>query len=547
MQQLKLEQYEKLGPFEIKDFLAKAATKSATEESLTYLNAGRGNPNWVATEPREAFFLLGQFAVTECKRVMDLPPGVGGMPKEKDVAARLAAWVKKHSDMPGAEFLGDLVPWAVEKFGFQADKFVHELVDSIIGDHYPVPDRMLVHNEQIVREYLQWAMCGEPRPKGTFELYAVEGGTAAMCYTFKSLKANRLLNPGDTIALGVPIFTPYLEMPHLEDFDLKIVTVRAPQENRFQYTDEELKKLLDPKVKAFFLVNPGNPYAMALSAETITKIGGVLKKRPDLMLLTDDVYGTFVPGFRSLLGAFPRNTIGVYSYSKYFGCTGWRLGVIAVHEDNLFDELIAKHPAKIQKALDKRYGTLTLEPRKVRFIDRIVADSRDVALNHTAGLSLPQQVMMTLFSLYELMDAKKAYQKACIGICKKRVAATLEGLGLELPENPNFDYYYGLIDFEFFLRKHVGEDVVAWIKKNVHPLDIVFRLAREHGIVLLNGSGFDAPGWSARISFANLDDHVYDDIGRAVREIAKGYVQAFQASKKGVKKTAKKAPKKVVK
>jgi aspartate 4-decarboxylase len=547
MQQLKLEQYEKLGPFEIKDFLAKAATKSATEESLTYLNAGRGNPNWVATEPREAFFLLGQFAVTECKRVMDLPPGVGGMPKEKDVAARLAAWVKKHSDMPGAEFLGDLVPWAVEKFGFQADKFVHELVDSIIGDHYPVPDRMLVHNEQIVREYLQWAMCGEPRPKGTFELYAVEGGTAAMCYTFKSLKANRLLNPGDTIALGVPIFTPYLEMPHLEDFDLKIVTVRAPQENRFQYTDEELKKLLDPKVKAFFLVNPGNPYAMALSAETIAKIGGVLKKRPDLMLLTDDVYGTFVPGFRSLLGAFPRNTIGVYSYSKYFGCTGWRLGVIAVHEDNLFDELIAKHPAKIQKALDKRYGTLTLEPRKVRFIDRIVADSRDVALNHTAGLSLPQQVMMTLFSLYELMDAKKAYQKACIGICKKRVAATLEGLGLELPENPNFDYYYGLIDFEFFLRKHVGEDVVAWIKKNVHPLDIVFRLAREHGIVLLNGSGFDAPGWSARISFANLDDHVYDDIGRAVREIAKGYVQAFQASKKGVKKTAKKAPKKVVK
>ena len=59
------------------------------------------------------------------------------------------------------------------------------------------------------------------------------------------------------------------------------------------------------------------------------------------MLLTDDVYGTFVQGFRSLLGEFPHNTIGVYSYSKYFGCTGWRLGVIAVHEDNIFDEMIA--------------------------------------------------------------------------------------------------------------------------------------------------------------------------------------------------------------
>ena len=528
-----LKKYEKLGPFEIKDFLAKVATKSVadSDSSLAYLNAGRGNPNWVATEPREAFFLLGQFAVTESKRVFDLPPGVAGMPKVQGSAARLAAWLGQHQTMPGAGFLQKMVPWAVKKFGFDADKFVGELTDSIIGDHYPVPDRMLVHNEQVVHEYLEWAMCGEPHPKGKFKIYAVEGGTAAMCYIFKSLKSNRILNPGDTIALGVPIFTPYLEMAHLEDYDLKFVEVHAKQENRFQYPDEELKKLLNPKVKAFFVVNPGNPYAVAISPETIQKIGAMLKKRPDLILLTDDVYGTFVPGFRSLMGAYPHNTIGVYSYSKYFGCTGWRLGTIAVHEDNIFDKMIAKHPESIKKKLDKRYGTLTLEPRKIAFIDRIVADSRDVALNHTAGLSLPQQVMMTLFSAAELMDEKKDYQKACLGIVKKRVHATLEGLGLEVPPNENFDYYYGLIDFEFWARKNLGEEIVTWMKKNVHPLDIVFRLAEEHGIVLLNGSGFAAPGWSARISFANLEDHVYDDIGRAVRSIAKGYREAYEAEK----------------
>jgi aspartate 4-decarboxylase len=334
---------------------------------------------------------------------------------------------------------------------------------------------MLVHNEQIVHEYLQWAMCGNPRPKGTFKLYAVEGGTAAMCYIFKSLKSNRLLNPGDTIALGTPIFTPYIEMPHLEDYALNTVNIHAPQENRFQYTDEELKKLLDPKIKAFFLVNPGNPSAMAISEDTIKKIGAILKARPELILLTDDVYGTFVPGFRSLLGAFPRNTIGVYSYSKYFGCTGWRLGVIAVHDDNIFDRMIAKHPEAIQKKLDKRYGALTLEPRKIKFIDRIVADSRDIALNHTAGLSLPQQVMMTLFSLSELMDEKKAYQAACMGIVKRRVWATVEGLGIDIQPNPLFDDYYGLVDLEFWIRKYAGEDVVKWVKANVHPLDIVFR------------------------------------------------------------------------
>ena len=56
-----------------------------------------------------------------------------------------------------------------------------------------------------MQEYLQWAVCGNPRPSVTFDLYAVEGGTAAMCYLFKSLKANRLLMPGDTIALATHI------------------------------------------------------------------------------------------------------------------------------------------------------------------------------------------------------------------------------------------------------------------------------------------------------------------------------------------------------
>jgi aspartate 4-decarboxylase len=538
MDAVTLRQYEKLGPFEIKNDLAHVATKTAKASQVAYLNAGRGNPNWVATEPRSAFFLLGQFAVTESQRSMQFAPGIGGVAKASGIAGRLATWLQTHADMPGAELLRHVVPWAVTTFDFNADAFVHELVDSILGDNYPVPDRMLVHNERIVREYLQWAMCGEPRPAGTFGLYAVEGGTAAMCYIFKSLKANRLLDPGDTIAMVTPIFTPYLEMPHLEDYGLKILNIQARQEQRWQFTDADLAPLLDPTVKAFFVVNPGNPYAVALSRESIAAIGTIVHKRPDLMLLTDDVYGTFVPGFRSLLGEFPKNTIGVYSYSKYFGCSGWRLGVIALHEDNIFDEKIAAHPDSVAQALDKRYAPLTLEPRKIKFLDRIVADSRDIALNHTAGLSLPQQVMMTLFSLAELYDEKKVYQQATIDILKRRTLATIEGLGIEIPPNPLFDWYYGLIDFEFWLRKYGGEDVITWVKAHVHPLDIVFRLAEDHGIVLLNGGGFEAPDWSVRVSFANLDEEVYADIGRAVRAVARGYVMAFRASQTTVASSA---------
>ena len=532
MDVMNLKSFETLSPFEIKDELIKLAKKTSRTTQSAFLNAGRGNPNWIATTPREGYFLLGQFAIGESKRVMEHPAGLGGMPQAQGIAARLEAWLAKHADMPGASFLAEMVPFAVKTFGFDPDAFVHELVDSIIGDNYPVPDRMLVHNERITHEYLMWAMCGDPKPAGKFDLYAVEGGTAAMCYIFKSLKANRLLHPGDTIALGTPIFTPYIEMTHLEDYALNVVNIAAPQENRWQFTDAELKKLEDPKIKAFFVVNPGNPTGVALSKETISKIAKLVKtKRPDLMLLTDDVYGTFVPEFRSLLGELPHNTIGVYSYSKYFGCTGWRLGVIAVHEDNIYDKMIAKLPDAHLKALDKRYGALTLEPRKVKFIDRIVADSRDVALNHTAGLSLPQQVMMSMFSLVELMDVEKRYQAACKEIVYRRIHDLLEGLGLELPPNPLYDAYYGLIDFEFWANKNIGKEAVEYLKKHVHPLDLAFRLAEDHGIVLLNGGGFDAPDWSLRVSLANLGDDAYEEIGRGVRSIARGYRDAYEAQK----------------
>lgn len=525
--------YESMSPFEIKDGLIKLAKASAQKSAQALLNAGRGNPNWIATTPREGFFLFGMFALSEARLTMDNPAaGLAGMPQMKGIAARLEAWLAKRAEDPGAEFLSKMVDHGVKAFGFDADAFVHELTDSIIGDNYPVPDRMLVHAEQVSHRYLMWAMGGDTAMSGKFDLYAVEGGTAAMCYIFKSLMANRILKKGDTIAMGTPIFTPYIEIAELEDYAFEAVHIKATQEHRFQYSDEEIAKLEDPKIKAFFVVNPGNPTSMAIDTATLKKLVNLVKtKRPDLILLTDDVYGTFVPGFRSLMCELPYNTIGVYSYSKYFGCTGWRLGVIGINEKNILDDMLAKLPAKELEALDKRYISITLEPRKLKMIDRLVADSRDVALNHTAGLSLPQQVMMTMFSISELMDTEKVYQKACMEICHNRVNTLLEGLPLDLQPNANFAAYYGTIDFEFWLRKYVGEDMVTWLKANVHPLDLVARLAEDHAIVLLNGGGFDAPNWSVRVSFANLPDDAYDDIGRAVRAVGRSYVEMYNATK----------------
>ena len=94
MDDLRLQTVREAGPVRDQGLPRQGGDRSPRRNRrVSYLNAGRGNPNWVATEPREAFFLLGQFAVTESKRVLDLPPGVGGMPKAPGIAGRLEAWL----------------------------------------------------------------------------------------------------------------------------------------------------------------------------------------------------------------------------------------------------------------------------------------------------------------------------------------------------------------------------------------------------------------------------------------------------------------------
>jgi len=533
----KMRELEKLSPFELKDKLIQLASEQTKASTRQMLNAGRGNPNWIATTPREAFFALGRFGIEESKRVWD-EPDLGGMPQKKDIAQRFRTYLERNSSEPGVALLRASLDYGTQKLGFDADAFVHELTDSIIGDNYPVPDRMLVHCERIAHEYLVQEMCDRNPPRGRYDLFAVEGGTAAMCYIFDTLVLNHLLKPGDTIALGTPVFTPYLEMPHLGRYQFKVVHIEASEfapagHHAWQYPDSEIDKLANPRIKAFFVVNPSNPPSVAMRPESMKRLIKLVKtKRPDLMVLTDDVYGTFVNGFRSLMAELPSNTIGVYSYSKYFGCTGWRLGVIAVHQKNVYDEKLAKLPASARRLLNKRYGAITLQPEKLKFIDRMVADSRQVALNHTAGLSLPQQVQMALFSLFALLDTEDRYKKLTQTIVSGRLRKLAKGLDIELWADPLRAEYYATIDLLNWAKHAYGPEFVEFATRGVHPFDVLFALAERHGTVLLNGSGFAGPDWSVRVSLANLDDAAYEKIGDQLRSLLDGAVERWKASLK---------------
>ncbi|MFJ7279362.1 bifunctional aspartate transaminase/aspartate 4-decarboxylase [Kitasatospora sp. NPDC098663] len=531
-----------LSPFELKAEFIELAQRSAADQSgqqvkltRTMLNAGRGNPNWVATGPREAYHALGYFALEESRRVWTADD-LGGMPEQAGSAARFEKFVRTHADLPGIDMLKSSVDLAITRFGFEPDAFLHELTDSSIADTYPGPGRILVHAERIIRGYIHDELFAGDPPADNLSLFATEGGTAAMCYIFDSLLKNGILRKGDKVALMVPEFTPYLEIPELDTYDFEVVRVEANMfaetgVREWRYPTEEIAKLEDPAVKMVCLVNPSNPPSLALSQRVTDQIKQIVAgPNPNLIIVTDDVYGTFVDGFRSIAADLPRNSLLVYSYSKHYGATGWRLGVIGLHDDNVIDELLAAQPREQKDRLNKRYGTLSLEPEKIKFIDRLVADSRQVALNHTAGVSLPQQVVMTLFSLFDMQPEGQAYKERLRAIVQCRLQLLLEGAQMKIADDPKRAAYYIELDLLAEAERTEGREFAEFLQKNYEPVDPLFRLAEQTSVVLLNGGGFDGPEWSVRASLANLNDLDYLKIGHHLRAIFNDYIAAWKES-----------------
>lgn len=523
------QELDKLSPFEVKNTLIEMAEKEAQSSTNAFLNAGRGNPNWLLSWPRHAFFLLGQFALEEADRVSyDTAVGIVESPKIKGLGDRLHQFITKNKDKTGATLLLEYFSYMLTNYNVDPDEFAYELVDGICGDHYPTPDRILKYTQIICRDYIRWAM-GGGSDLTQYDLFATEGSTAGMCYAFLSLQQNFLLNRGDKLALFVPCFTPYIEIPQLQEFGLELVLISANKVEKdgyhdWQYPPEEIDKLRDPSIKAVCVINPSNPPSVCITPETLAQLLDIVKTdNPKLMVITDDVYGTFIEGFKSLMYALPYNTLCLYSYSKYFGATGWRLACMCLrHESNVFDDRIAELPEEKRKELDVRYSSLTIDPAKIRFIDRLVADSRMVGLNHTAGLSTPQQIQMSLFSAFGLIH-RDELQPRLINLIHERLDDLWSTTGFTLLPDKYRAGYYSEIDLMVWAKKFYGDDFAAWVNSNFDPLDVVVRLAQEDGVVLLNGDGFDGPKWSVRVSLANLNKPAYLKIGKFIRKTLNEY------------------------
>lgn len=520
-------QIEQLSPFELSLYLQRRMREGGRTDVL---DAGRGNPNWTAPTPREAFFLLGQFATMETLRP-DSQLTADQLLSREARLDRFTTFLQAHPGA-GADFWQQILGAPADILGMPVAQWFDGMCDAVIGDNYPSPPRVLDITTAPLSTYLRRELfAGSPVP---FDVFPVEGGTAGICDIFDTLLHTHLLAPGDRIALFLPTFAPYIEIAQLASTHFHIVPIRAKKVTTaagsvYEYTAAELNKLYDPRVKAAFIVNPSNPTASAMGASDLALLRRIVTTaRRDLIVVTDDVYGTFVPEFRSVFTVIPQNTICLYSFSKYYGATGWRVGAIAVAKTNIFGDLMARLPAADKEVVAARYTSLSPDPAGISFIDRFVADSRDVALHHAAGLSTVQQAMMALFSLYGLLGDGQAYKVEVMRICRQREQLLFQALGMAVPA-PHLDTaYYVDVDLLGYIKTRYGETFARVIQREWTPTKLLIALAEQEGVMLLKTEPFGSHPWSARVSLANLAPRDYVAIGQRLMHLLDGLHEAWR-------------------
>ena len=309
----------------------------------------------------------------------------------------------------------------------------------------PRPD-LRAHVEQILREYLADELLEGTPPPGDWDLFAVEGGTAAICYVFDSLATNLLLRPGDRIALMVPGVHAVPRDPATRALrprrrrDQRVARSTTNGDPTWQFPDAEIDKLADPAVKALFVVNPSNPPSVMLAPATLDRIA--------------DIVATQQPGphhrhRRRLRHVRPRLPLADGRRCRRTRSRSTRSRSTSARPDGgsassrstattCSTARIAGTAAPTTLAeLDRRYESISTahrrHPRSSTAWSPTAARSRSTT---PPGLSLPQQVQMTLFATFALLDEDQSYKTRTRAIVNQRLAHLYEGMELAAPARP---------------------------------------------------------------------------------------------------------------
>jgi aspartate aminotransferase len=140
-----------------------------------------------------------------------------------------------------------------------------------------------------------------------------------------------LCDPGDEVLIPAPYWVSYPTMVELVDG--VPVIVPSDELTGFKPLAAQIEKYITPKTKVLLLNSPNNPTGQMYTREEIRDIGLMLKKHPNIVTISDDIYNQLVFDGSEvaphLLHAFPdlKNRIVVVNgASKSYSMTGWRLG-----------------------------------------------------------------------------------------------------------------------------------------------------------------------------------------------------------------------------
>ncbi|HEX5513304.1 MAG TPA: pyridoxal phosphate-dependent aminotransferase, partial [Gammaproteobacteria bacterium] len=142
-----------------------------------------------------------------------------------------------------------------------------------------------------------------------------------------------VLDSGDEIIVPAPYWVSYTDMGLL--CDATPVIIAAGQEQGFKITPAQLAAAITPKSKLFVLNSPSNPTGVAYTREELQALGEVLKRHPQILVITDDIYEHILwtpEPFVNIVNACPElkdRTVVVNGVSKAYAMTGWRIGYAA--------------------------------------------------------------------------------------------------------------------------------------------------------------------------------------------------------------------------
>ncbi len=155
-----------------------------------------------------------------------------------------------------------------------------------------------------------------------------------------------LVEPGDEVLMPNPAFPIYESMVDFVGGTPVFVPLR--QENGFRFDLDEFKEGLSEKTRLVILNSPANPTGGVFTKEDIRGIAEILRGRPDVAVLSDEIYARLLysGSFASIAsenGFGPdERTIILDGFSKTYAMTGWRLGY------GVMPEALAEQVTKLQ-------------------------------------------------------------------------------------------------------------------------------------------------------------------------------------------------------